>query len=171
MKKFTKLVALALAGTMMLMMTACGGALPKDNEKAQKQIVKAINEFRTDCGLPELKEVEELSDFESLYMNIFVKQGSASIHWNEIDHSEYDAMYEDIRTRWSADWGDGSIYSSATGISTLNMPVSSMETIKNQIKYSGNFFNTGADSMGVAVVTIDGVTYWGYSLFCAKAAD
>ena len=52
MKKFKRLVALVLAGVLALgLLTACGTSTSEFNEKAEKQVVAAINSYRDENAL------------------------------------------------------------------------------------------------------------------------
>ena len=67
MKKLVRLTALLLAGALLVLMTACGAAPLNAEQKAKKDILKAINDYRAELKLEQLEEVAELSAAEKVW--------------------------------------------------------------------------------------------------------
>ncbi len=163
MKKFKKFAALILAGAAMLTLTACSsGMLFMNQIVARKTILNEINAY---CDT-ELTEVKELSDVERAYLEIFAKAGSASVDMETADTDKYDAKLAEVEKNWEFQAADGALLWG--GKTSLTMPVSSVQELKQQIAKCGVFANLHGDSIGIATVTIDGVTYWSFSIYSAK---
>lgn len=163
MKNFKKFAALILAGAAMLTLTACSsGFLFMNPFIARKMILKEINAF---CDT-EFTEVKELSDVERAYLKIFAKANSTSVDMETADTDEYDAKLAEINKNWEFQSSDGAFLWG--GKTSLTMPVSSVQELKQQIAKCGVLANPHGDSIGIATVTIDGVTYWSFSVYSAK---
>ena len=91
MKKLVRLTALLLAGALLVLMTACGAAPLNAEQKAKKDILKAINDYRAELKLEQLEEVAELSAAEKVWTDAFRAAGNVELPFDEKLYDAYDA--------------------------------------------------------------------------------
>ena len=94
MKKLVRLTALLLAGALLVLMTACGAAPLNAEQKAKKDILKAINDYRAELKLEQLEEVAELSAAEKVWTDAFRAAGNVELPFDEKLYDAYDAKIE-----------------------------------------------------------------------------
>lgn len=169
MKKFAKLVALALVAAMMMIMTACSAddVAAATAQVGKADILKQINAYRTEIGLEELTEVKELSEAEQAYLDIFGKAGKTTLNINDADTARFDELYAAVKEDWQNVWANGA-YEKADGIVELILPATSLDTVKLEIKACAMFNDSWADSIGIATTTINGNIYWSFTTYYAK---
>lgn len=101
MKKLVRLTALLLAGALLVLMTACGAAPLNAEQKAKKDILKAINDYRAELKLEQLEEVAELSAAEKVWTDAFRAAGNVELPFDEKLYDAYDAKIKDAEA-WVA---------------------------------------------------------------------
>lgn len=166
MKKFAKVMALVLAGAMLLMMTACCGTLPTDETAARELILKEINDYREEIHKKPLVEEELLIERENIYAECFEKAGKTTLTYDEID---WDAMREynkKIREKDSSLKAFTSVgttyYTDADGNAyfMLTCKFSSLPELRAQIRAAYEFVWDPAEKIGISFIKVDKDVYW-----------
>lgn len=159
MKKLAKLMALLLAGAMMLSMTGCCTAF--DEDAARKVILDEINAYREKLDLEPLTECKELDDMASAYVKQFEKKKTIVLTESEAGGEEYIKCWETANEKLSLDvwYAIGrKVYDEVQ----LTNEYTSLEELKKQICDSNtseadlDFVN----GIGIGFARINGKIYW-----------
>lgn len=174
MKKFARLLALVLAGTMMLAMTACTfGSVP---ESTEQKVLREINAYREELGYAQMEEVPELSAAEAIIMNYFKENQKTVLPNDEKTDAVWDA-YNDKAETMKGEWGYsksdyGYDYSDDFEEVMLVAEVPADEAaLKAQIRSAVIFgapLYKDCNGIGIATAEIEGKLYWVCSIYQAK---
>ena len=162
--RWFKLAALLLTGMMaLLFMTGC----ETDSESVMKaRVLNEINSYRSSRGLDELKEDQRLSYAQMALMQPFADYESVAVDdgtWNDAVDCFQDIV--ESQTEWEYTDSYGADYRGDDSM-TLNAVYSSdASVLRKQIKNAGIFAEKSDQRIGIAFVTINGVTYWTASTY------
>lgn len=166
MKKFAKVMALVLAGAMLLMMTACCGTLPTDETAARELILKEINDYREEIHKKPLVEEELLIERENIYAECFEKAGKTTLTYDEIDWAAMKENLEKITEKDSLLKPYTSVgtanYTDADGNAcyVLSCKFSSLPELRAQIRAAYEFVLDFVEKIGISVIKVDKDVYW-----------
>ncbi len=150
MKKFSKLVALALACVMALtMLTACGGGGASATTKNNATVIASLNETRKTHGNAVLTEAKELNEVAAKVIDSYIR-------WKENPTSANSAAYEQTMAKevWNRSF-------SVNGGSVKCVRTAGMNGIPTSFEYSNyeKMYNLDAQYIGMVSKESGGKTY------------
>lgn len=164
MKKLAKFVALFLAGTITLVMTACS-----NNEDAMKQqILREINAYRIEQKLEPVQEVNGLSQMTDLFIQNFERTQKTRLLLEEMQLNESNAIWFDLSNQWWTRSGYGAIWEEngrEPEYYELTAEYLSETELRAQIRESEILVHPDDRAVGIAFAYIDGKCYWLCSTF------
>lgn len=158
MKKLVRLTALLLAGALLVLMTACGATPLNAEQKAKKDILKAINDYRAELKLEQLEEVAELSAAEKVWTDAFRAAGNVELPFDEKLYDAYDAKIEAAEAWVAHDDHFGLGGTNTIDCLDVEVPANEAELkalVRNATGFNGNpFVCKDCRAIGIEVVTI-----------------
>lgn len=172
MKKLAKLLALLLAGVMMLSMAACSGSsagggsgIAFNEDEARKIILEEINACRKENGKEQLTEYPQLDKHAAAYLKQYKEKNTTILKLSE-------TAGEEVIKCWKvaeAELGAGRWY--GIGLEAVNSgneetsyrltgKYGSREMIGQQIRMSKHAKEWPGNGVGIAFDTINGELYW-----------
>lgn len=164
MKKLAKFVALFLAGTMTLVMTACNN----NEESMKQQILREINAYRIEQKLEPVQEVNELSQMTDLFIQNFERTQKTRLLLEEMQLNESNAIWFDLSNQWWTRSGYGAIWEEngrKPEYYELTAEYLSETELRAQIRESEILVHPDDRAVGIAFAHIDGKCYWLCSTF------
>lgn len=165
MKKLARLTALLLTGVLLLVLTACGAAPLTPEQQAKKQILAALNEYRTSNGANAVEEISELSNAEQFWAETFRKAEDY-----KIPTSEFNSIYQEYQRMISSEWKYGpylgwedDFLDESIALESTD-PLDTAALMKLFAARSG-FKSDRYTAVGIGVVTIKEKMYWSCTMF------
>lgn len=180
-KRWIKILALALVGVVMLCMTACDQddvediiptppsdvedtlPLPTEETEARAVILEAINAYRAELSIQQLKEEPELDELLASFAEQFEAKNTLSLPDDVIDWDRYCDLKNDAEEKWKfLKDVEGFDFDRSTGELgfTLKFEYTDLLTLKKQIKDSKKLNDYEDDSIGIVLVEVDNKLYW-----------
>lgn len=172
MKKFARLMAVVLAGMMLLSMTACSGTSTAFNEEtARAEILKEINDYRALVGRDPLSEYPELDERAAAFTKEFEKEGKILLNSEKIDWTEYDRIVTRNQTIFPGidRWEDIGLknYEDNNGVkwNLLLCEYSAGGMTKVQVRLIEELTDSVPNGIGIAFAHIGEKVYWYAELY------
>lgn len=172
MKKLAKLLALLLAGVMMLSMAACSGGsagggsgIAFNEDEARKIILEEINACRKENNKEQLTEYPQLDKHAAAYLKQYQEKNTTILKKSETEGEEAIRYWKVAEAELGADYWYGigceSVNSGNEETSfRLVGKYGSREMIKQQIQMSNEAKEWQGNGVGIAFATINGELYW-----------
>ena len=178
MKKLAKLTVLLLAGTLLLVLTACGAAPLTSEQQAKQWLLDEINSYRAslDPSLDPLVEVKQLSDAEQAFIEPFRAAGKTELPLSERD--EVTKLWSSMTAGRTPCGGFGLVlkrkgdhppfefFHFLSAKVPANTPEGKAELLAALRDPDFHAFDCqNCKNIGIAVVTIDGQMYWNCTVY------
>ena len=184
MKKLAKLTVLLLAGTLLLVLTACGAApggsasMTPEEIAAKQRLLDEINNYRAslDPSLAPLVEVKQLSDAEQAFIEPFRAAGKTELPLSERD--EATKLWSSMTAGRTPCGGFGLVlkrkgdhppfefFHFLSAKVPANTPEGKAELLAALRDPDFHAFDCqNCKNIGIAVVTIDGQMYWNCTVY------
>lgn len=174
MKKLEKLLALLLAGVMMLSMAACsggsaGGGVAFNETEARKMIMEEINACYAKYHKNQLTEYPQLDKHAAAYLKQFQEKNMTIMKYSETRGDEVVKCWNVAEKELKANiWFGIARENINDGTDELRYRLTgklpdgciSREEIKKQIENSKVVKEWKGDGVGIAFTRIDGELYW-----------
>lgn len=177
MKKIAKMLALLLAGAMLLAMTGCTAA----EAQIRKAIVDEVNAYRAESGLAPVKEDAILSAAEEAYMSVFEEKNTLTLDEDGVVEAAYkmwDVMIEN--NDYDEKWDMNAISAVGTAYDgqslTLTAQYTTISALKEQVRATkaaviDKEWDVDHQAVGISFVKVNGKTYWTCSLYAPAAQN
>ena len=171
------------ASAVMLTFAACGAdnapAAPTIGKEAQ--IENAINAYRREKGLKELKHEDAIAEYAGMYTSLCEAHGTTSIDWDDLTELE-EANIGKLQARvLEAHFSMDAIKDAVTigmgededGNSKLvyTFPANDAELSTQLVPHKENIAKAELRYIGVSTATVEGKTYWMACLVGKKVTD
>lgn len=172
MKKFARLMAVVLAGVMMLSMTACSGVFNED--AARKAILDEINAYRKEINCDPVEEYKELDDLASAFMKVFEEKNATVLKDDGIAWDTYYEIDAEIRNKWDIGGEEHVGYKEFEDKDReycyiLTCEYVSREMLKAQIRPIYELTSSDCNAIGIGFAKVDGKIYWCVEIFAINS--
>ena len=171
------------ASAVVLTLAACGssgGDAPATSKEAQ--IENAINAYRREKGLKELKHEDVIAECAAMDISWFATRGTTSVDMASLSTEDYEKRNEVLTCAVKAGFSVAAVGNDAViiGMSedeagnsklTCAFPANDTELTAQLETYKTKIEEEGLRYIGVSTAKIDGKTYWLAYLVGKKTAD